>query len=66
MLVKFESKSNRVKGVSFHPKRPWVLAALHNGTVQLWDYRMGTLVDKFSEHEGISYKDVYMSANFIA
>ena len=66
MLVKFESKSNRVKGVSFHPKRPWVLAALHNGTVQLWDYRMGTLVDKFSEHEGISYKDVYKCANFIA
>lgn len=52
MLIKFESKSNRVKGVSFHPKRPWVLSALHNGTVQLWDYRMGTLIDKFEEHDG--------------
>ncbi|RXG71606.1 Coatomer subunit alpha [Armadillidium vulgare] len=26
MLTKFETKSPRVKGLSFHPKRPWVLA----------------------------------------
>ncbi len=26
MLTKFESKSARVKGLSFHPKRPWILA----------------------------------------
>lgn len=52
MLVKFETKSNRVKGLAFHPKRPWLLASLHNGAVQLWDYRMGTLLDKYEEHEG--------------
>ena len=52
MLIKFESKSNRVKGVSFHPKRPWILASLHNGAVQLSDYRMGTLIEKFEEHDG--------------
>lgn len=52
MLTKFESKSNRVKGLAFHPVRPWVLASLHNGHIQLWDYRMGTLLDKFEEHEG--------------
>ncbi|KAG6828096.1 hypothetical protein H0H92_009251 [Tricholoma furcatifolium] len=40
MLTKFESKSNRVK------------ASLHNGSVQLWNYRMGVLVDRFEEHEG--------------
>ena len=28
MLIKLETKSARVKGVSFHPKRPWVLARL--------------------------------------
>jgi len=28
MLAKFDSKSNRVKGLSFHPRRPWVLASL--------------------------------------
>ncbi|KAI9472141.1 MAG: coatomer protein alpha subunit [Benjaminiella poitrasii] len=52
MLTKFESKSNRVKGVAFHPKRPWILASLHNGCIQLWDYRMGTLLERFEEHDG--------------
>jgi len=52
MLTKFETKSARVKGLAFHPKRPWVLASLHNGCVQLWDYRMCTMIDKFDEHDG--------------
>ncbi|GAA6082198.1 sodium/hydrogen exchanger 7 isoform X2, partial [Tachysurus ichikawai] len=41
-----------VTGLSFHPKRPWILASLHNGVIQLWDYRMCTLIDKFDEHDG--------------
>ena len=40
MFIKFENKSNRVKGLAFHPTRPWILTSLHNGVVQLWDYRM--------------------------
>mmetsp|Transcript_3323 Transcript_3323/g.4566 ORF Transcript_3323/g.4566 Transcript_3323/m.4566 type:complete len:1271 (+) Transcript_3323:103-3915(+) len=52
MLAKLETKSNRVKGLSFHPTRPWILASLHNGIIQLWDYRIRTLVDKFDEHDG--------------
>jgi len=52
MLTKFETKSPRVKGLSFHPARPWILASLHNGVIQLWDYRMCTLLDKFDEHDG--------------
>lgn len=48
----FETKSHRVKGVAFHPSRPWVLASLHNGVIQLWDYRIRTLVDRFGEHDG--------------
>eukprot|EP00798_Chlamydomonas_sp_ICE-L_P024536 gene24537-10141_t len=51
-LTKFETKSNRVKGLTFHPKRPWILASLHSGVIQLWDYRMGTLIDRFDEHDG--------------
>ncbi|KAI2519965.1 COPI coat complex subunit alpha [Homo sapiens] len=53
MLTKFETKSARVKGLSFHPKRPWILTSLHNGVIQLWDYRMCTLIDKFDEHDGL-------------
>ncbi|XP_031557525.1 coatomer subunit alpha-like isoform X1 [Actinia tenebrosa] len=52
MLTKFETKSARVKGLCFHPKRPWVLASLHNGVIQLWDYRMCTLLERFDEHDG--------------
>ena len=52
MLIKLETKSPRVKGISFHPKRPWVLASLHSGVIQLWDYRMSTMIDKFDEHDG--------------
>ncbi|CAD7077616.1 unnamed protein product [Hermetia illucens] len=52
MLTNFETKSARVKGLSFHPKRPWILASLHSGVIQLWDYRMHTLLEKFDEHDG--------------
>eukprot|EP00057_Strongylocentrotus_purpuratus_P019118 XP_011673592.1 PREDICTED: coatomer subunit alpha isoform X1 [Strongylocentrotus purpuratus] len=52
MLTKFETKSARVKGLCFHPNRPWILASLHNGNIQLWDYRMCTLLEKFDEHDG--------------
>jgi len=52
MLIKFDTKSARVKGISFHPKRPWVLCSLHTGSIQLWDYRMCTIIDKFDEHDG--------------
>ncbi|PIA60579.1 hypothetical protein AQUCO_00300222v1 [Aquilegia coerulea] len=50
MLTKFETKSNRVRGLSFHPKRPWILASLHSGKmwftvgndykIRLWNYMM--------------------------
>lgn len=52
MLTKFESKTSRAKGMAFHPKRPWALVSLHLSTIQLWDYRMGTLIDRFDEHTG--------------
>jgi coatomer protein complex subunit alpha (xenin) len=34
------------------PKVPLLAASLHNGTIQLWNYQMGTLVDRFDEHDG--------------
>lgn len=52
MLVKFESKSSSSKAIAFHPRRAWVLVALYSSTIQLWDYRMGTVVDRFEGHEG--------------
>ena len=52
MMQKFETKSKRVKGLSFHKYRPWILASLHNGSINLFDYRAQALIDKFEEHEG--------------
>lgn len=52
ILVKLENKSARVKGLSFHPKRRWLLVSLHNGSIQLWDYEEKTLLYKFEEHKG--------------
>eukprot|EP00948_MAST-09A_sp_MAST-9A-sp1_P004171 g4171.t1 len=52
VMVKFESKSARVKGVAFHPTRPWMLTSLHNGSFQLWDYQLGCLIERFDGHEG--------------
>lgn len=49
---KFEQKCPRVKGVSFHPSRPWLAACLHNGLIQIWDYKLGIKVDTLEDHEG--------------
>ena len=48
----FETSSSRVKGIAFHPRRSWVLISLHSGTIQIWDYRLRTLIDRFGEHDG--------------
>jgi hypothetical protein len=49
---KFEAKSKRVKGLSFHKYRPWILASLHNGSINLFDYRAAVLLEKFEDHDG--------------
>ncbi|GBP15843.1 Coatomer subunit alpha; Proxenin [Eumeta japonica] len=41
-----------LKGIIVSPKRPWILVSLHSGVIQLWDYRMHTLLEKFDEHDG--------------
>ncbi|KAJ5079003.1 coatomer subunit alpha [Anaeramoeba ignava] len=52
LLIKFQSESERVKFVSFHPTRPLIIAALHDGEIQLWDYELKILLTKFKKHEG--------------
>ncbi|CAN0524572.1 unnamed protein product, partial [Ectocarpus sp. 12 AP-2014] len=34
------SRSDRVKCVDIHPTEPWVLSALYNGHVFIWDYQV--------------------------
>jgi coatomer subunit alpha len=54
-IYNFQAKNitNFLTGLAFHPTQPLLAASLHNGSVQLWNYRMGVLVDRFEEHEGM-------------
>lgn len=52
MIVKFTYPSDRVKGISFHPTRPWLLTALYSGVICLWDYRLQMVIDKYEGHSG--------------
>ncbi len=47
MKLKFETKSARVKGIGFHPSKPWAIASLHSGEIHVWDYSMKLCVAKF-------------------
>jgi WD40 repeat protein len=40
LTKKFETASARVKGVCFHPTKPWIITSLHSGAIQIWDYNM--------------------------
>ncbi|RKF79937.1 putative coatomer subunit alpha [Golovinomyces cichoracearum] len=46
----FPTSAGRETGLTIC--RPWILVSLHSSTIQLWDYRMGTLIDRFEEHDG--------------
>lgn len=41
------ARSDRVKATDLHPKEPWMLAALYNGHVHIWDYTAQHLVKTF-------------------
>jgi WD40 repeat protein len=48
MKTKFELESVRVKGVCFHPSRPWILYSTHSGTVHIHDYDIGVELQRYS------------------
>ncbi|KIK57342.1 hypothetical protein GYMLUDRAFT_46217 [Collybiopsis luxurians FD-317 M1] len=44
---KLFSRSDRVKGVDFHPTEPWVLTGLYNGQVHIYHVDTGALLKTF-------------------
>ncbi|VDM68936.1 unnamed protein product [Strongylus vulgaris] len=44
---KLLARSDRVKCVDLHPTEPWLLAALYNGNVHIWNYENQQLVKSF-------------------
>ncbi|KAJ3286524.1 Coatomer subunit beta', partial [Blyttiomyces sp. JEL0837] len=48
---KLSNRSDRVKAVDFHPTEPWLLAALYNGNVYIWNHETQNLVKTFEVTE---------------
>ena len=34
----FSNRSDRVKGIDFHPTEPWILTTLYSGKIEIWNY----------------------------
>ncbi|KAK9379823.1 coatomer WD associated region-domain-containing protein [Kockiozyma suomiensis] len=45
------ARSDRVKGIDFHPTEPWILTTLYSGNVQIWSYATGTVIKTFDVTE---------------
>jgi len=48
---KLFSRTDRVKGVDFHPTEPWLLAGLYNGSAQIYHRDTGALLKSFDVSE---------------
>lgn len=44
VVKQFSTRSDRVKGIDFHPTEPWILTTLYNGKIEIWSYATNTLV----------------------
>ena len=52
MKKKFELKTSKVKGISFHKSRHnWIGIGLFTGEIQIWDFRNGFKVAEFKESD---------------
>ncbi|KAI9692988.1 MAG: hypothetical protein M1822_004983 [Bathelium mastoideum] len=41
------ARSERVKGIDFHPTEPWILTTLYSGHVYIWSYESQAIVKTF-------------------
>ncbi|KAI9208226.1 coatomer WD associated region-domain-containing protein [Polychytrium aggregatum] len=44
---KLSNRSERVKALDYHPTEPWLLTALYNGNVYIWNHETQTIVKTF-------------------
>ncbi|KAK9236939.1 coatomer WD associated region-domain-containing protein [Lipomyces kononenkoae] len=45
------ARSDRVKGIDFHPTEPWILVTQYSGQVQIWSYETQSVVKTFDVTE---------------
>ncbi|TFK47007.1 coatomer beta [Heliocybe sulcata] len=48
---RFFQRTDRVKGVDFHPTEPWLLTGLYNGSVTIYNHETGSVVRTFEVAE---------------
>ncbi|CBF70445.1 coatomer subunit beta' [Aspergillus nidulans FGSC A4] len=41
------ARSERVKGIDFHPTEPWILTTLYSGHVYIWSYETQSIIKTF-------------------
>ncbi|CAI5760521.1 unnamed protein product [Candida verbasci] len=44
VVKQFSTRSDRVKGIDFHPTEPWILTTLYNGKIEIWSYLTNAVV----------------------
>lgn len=48
-----ENESERVKNAVFHPSSTLLMCSLHNGDIQIWDYRTKIMLNNYQNaHNG--------------
>ena len=48
MNVKYQLRTEKIKGIHFHPKRSWIIISTYNGNVQIIDFRVGSVLKQYS------------------
>lgn len=60
MEVKYQLKTKKIKGLSFHPIRHWLLTSNYSGEVKIVDYMVGTVLQEYT----VSEKQCIRSVDF--
>lgn len=47
MNIKYQLKTNKIKGISFHPIRNWLIMSTYQGEVKIVDYMLGSILQEY-------------------
>jgi hypothetical protein len=50
------ARSERVKGIDFHPVEPWILTTLYSGHVYIWSYETQVCASFLDKIGGLVWK----------
>lgn len=47
MEVKYQLRTDKIKGINFHPHRSWIIISTYKGSVNIIDYRLQSILKKY-------------------